>query len=84
MSQMATITSKMQLTLPVSVARKVGLKSGQKVSVSEKNGQIIITPAEKLVEELAGSLKYLKKKGNKTLNEIIEESKNIYFTSHKR
>lgn len=84
MQQMATITGKMQLTLPISVARKIGIKSGQKVTVSEKNGQIIITPAEKLVEELAGSLKLLKKRDNKTLDEIIEEAKRIYFKSHKR
>lgn len=81
---MATITSKMQLTLPVSIARKIGIKSGQKVTVSEKDGDIIITPAERLVKELAGSLKYLKKKDNKTLDEIIKEAKYTYFKSHKR
>lgn len=81
---MATITSKMQLTLPIAIARKIGIRSGQKVTVSEENGQIIITPTEKLVEDLAGSLKSLKKRDNKTLDEIIEEAKNIYFKSHKR
>lgn len=84
MTQMATITSKMQLTLPIAVVRKIGIKSGQKVTVSEENGKIIITPAERLVEQLAGSLRFLKKKDNKTLDEIIEEAKNIYFKSHKR
>jgi len=84
MAQMATVTSKMQLTLPVAVARKIGIKSGQKVTVFEKNGDIVITPTEKLVEELAGSLKSLKKRDDKTLDEIIEEAKSIYFKTHKR
>ena len=81
---MATVTSKMQLTLPIAIARKIGIRSGQKVTVSDKNGQIIITSTEKLVEELAGSLKSLKKRDNKDIDEIIEEAKSIYFKSHKR
>ena len=32
--QIATITSKNQLTLPVDIVRKIGLKIGQKVIVS--------------------------------------------------
>ena len=71
MAQIATITSKMQLTLPISIARKIGIKSGQKVAVSEKNGHIIIKPTEKLVEELAGSLRSFRKRDNKTPDEII-------------
>ena len=56
MSYMATITSKKQLTLPAELFRKVGFRVGQKVIVSEENGQLMLSSAEKLVEELAGSV----------------------------
>lgn len=77
--QVATITSKNQLTLPVDVVRKIGLKIGQKVIVSEESGRVIITPAQNLVEELAGSLKLPRKWKNKSIVEITESSKAEYF-----
>ena len=69
--QIATITSKNQLTLPVDIVRKIGLKVGQKVIVSEEGGKVVITPAEDLVEELAGSLKMPKKWKGRSMEEII-------------
>lgn len=79
MAQLATITSKKQLTLPASVFKKAGLRVGQKVIVSEENGHLLITPAEKLVEEMAGSVKVPKKFRGKDLDQIIEQSKREYF-----
>ena len=81
--QTATITSKNQLTLPVDIVRKIGLKMGQKVIVSEEKGKVILTPAGKLVEELAGSLKMPKKWQFKSMEEIIEISKKEYFKKNK-
>lgn len=81
MQQIATITSKMQLTVPIGIARKVGLKTGEKVSVDEKEGKIIITPMRALVEELAGSLSLPKRWQGKTMDEIIKEAKEEYFKS---
>lgn len=83
MSQIATITSKMQLTLPVSIARRFGLKKGQKVFVSEQNDQIVITPAEKLVESLAGSLRIPRRWEGKTIDQIIQEAKEEHFRKKK-
>lgn len=84
MNQVATITSKKQLTIPAAIFNKTGLKIGQKVLVSEDNGRLLITPTEKLVEELAGILTMPKKWKDKTLNQITEDSKKEYFRNHKR
>lgn len=80
---MATITSKMQLTLPAKVSRKLGIKQGEKVLVSEKRGRIIITSTKKMVEELAGSLEMPRKWKKKNLDQIIEEAKTSYFRKQK-
>lgn len=84
MNQVATITSKKQLTIPVAIFNKIGLRIGQKVLISEDKGRLLITPAEKLVEELAGILTMPKKWKNKTINQIIEDSKKEYFRNHKK
>ena len=83
MAQLATITSKKQLTLPSEVFKKAGLRVGQKVIVSEENGRLVITPAEKLVEELAGSVKIPKRLQGKDLDQTIEQSKREYFSKIK-
>lgn len=77
--QSATITSKLQFTIPILIARKVGIKSGEKVQVSEKNGNITITPVRKILMELAGSLALPEKWEGKDIDSIIKESKRKYF-----
>lgn len=79
MSQMATITSKKQLTLPAELFRRAGLRVGQKVIVSEDNGCLILTPAEKLVEELAGSVPVPPQWKGKSIDKIIDEARDEYF-----
>lgn len=79
MNQLATITSKKQLTLPVELFRKVGFRIGEKVIVSEENGSLKITSAEKLVEELAGSIPMPKEWEGKDIDQIVEEARNEYF-----
>lgn len=84
MNAIATITSKKQLTLPSKIFEKAGLKEGEKVIVSEENGRLIITPAEKLVEELAGSVSIPKHLRGKNLDQVIEQAKEAYFKTHKK
>lgn len=84
MTQLTTITSKKQLTLPAALFKKAGLKEGQKVIVSEENGRLIITPAEILVEELAGSLATPQKWQGKTIDEVIQKSKMDYFSNQSK
>jgi len=79
MNQSATVTSKMQLTIPMIIARKVGLTSGDKVAVSEENGRIVLTPMKQLVEELAGSLATPERWKGKDLDIIIKKAKQKYF-----
>lgn len=79
MTQIATITSKKQLTLPAELFRRAGFKIGQKVIVSEENGHLILTPAEKLVEELAGSVPVPEEWKGKNIDQIIEEARDEYF-----
>ena len=80
MNQLATITSKKQLTIPAAIFRQAGLEIGQRVIVSEENGSLKITPAERLVEQLAGSVPMPKKWKGKNIDEIIEESRDEYFS----
>lgn len=79
MNQMATITSKNQLTLPAELFRKVGFRVGEKVIVSEENGSLKITSAEKLVEDLAGSIPMPKEWEGKDIDQIVEEARDEYF-----
>ena len=79
MNYVATITSKNQLTIPIGLVRKTGLTAGQKISVSEEDGRLILTPMERLVEELAGSLSMPKKWQGKDVDGIVEKAKREYF-----
>lgn len=79
MNQMATITSKNQLTLPMALFKRAGFRIGQRVLVSEENGRLILTPAEKLVEELAGSVPMPAKWKGKNLDRIVDMARDEYF-----
>lgn len=83
MTYLATITSKRQLTLPVDVFRKFNLQQGQKLLIAEDSGRLIMTPAEKLVEELAGSVSVPKKLQGKDIDKIIEQAKENYFRHYR-
>lgn len=83
MAQMATITSKKQLTIPAAIFRQAGLEIGQRVIVSEENGSLKITPAEKLVDELAGSLEVPKKWKGKSVKWIKDHAIAEYFSRYK-
>ncbi|MBI2011486.1 AbrB/MazE/SpoVT family DNA-binding domain-containing protein [Candidatus Daviesbacteria bacterium] len=79
MTQIATITSKNQLTLPAKFVRKLNLKAGHKVVISEEDGKLTLTPARAVVEQLAGSVKIPQNLKGKDLDKIIEEAKDRYF-----
>ena len=75
----ATITSKMQLTIPIIIAKKVGITSGDRVTVSEENGNIILTPLKQLITELAGVLSIPDTWKRKDIDAIIQEAKTQHF-----
>lgn len=79
MSQYGTITSKNQITLPIKISQSLNLKPGEKILFSEENGRVVMTPAVKLVEELAGSVRLPKKWQGKDIDEVIELAKYEHF-----
>jgi bifunctional DNA-binding transcriptional regulator/antitoxin component of YhaV-PrlF toxin-antitoxin module len=80
MQQVATITSKKQLTLPSKLFKKVGFKIGQKVMIRESEGKLIIASGEKLVDELAGSVPIPKRWQGKDPNWMIDKAKEEYLS----
>lgn len=80
MSQMATITSKRQLTIPSQLFKKMGFKQGEKVIVTqEEDGSLKIKSAIQLVEELAGSIPVPTKWKGKNLDRIVKEARDAHF-----
>ena len=44
MAQIATVSSKGQVVIPADLRKKLRIKGGTRVAVSEKNGEITLTP----------------------------------------
>ncbi len=80
MNYIATITSKRQLTLPSKLTQKLNLKPGEKITIREENGHLVMTPTVRLVEELAGSLKLPNRFQGLDTQRIIEKAKEEFFT----
>ena len=56
--ELAKITSKGQITLPISIRRMLNLKDGDKVAFIEKNGQyILVNPVSLAIEEARDAFK---------------------------
>ena len=79
MNAMTTLTSKMQITIPTSMAKKLGLKKGNKLIVSHESNKLVLTPVQHLLQQVAGSLKKYQKPTQKPIDTIIEEAKEKYF-----
>lgn len=77
---MATITSKRQLTIPAKIFRKLGLQEGEKVRVSEEDGSIKITSYLKLLDKLAGSVKVPRRFKGLTIDQMIEKARKEHFS----
>jgi bifunctional DNA-binding transcriptional regulator/antitoxin component of YhaV-PrlF toxin-antitoxin module len=84
MEETATITSKRQLTIPISIFRKAKLKEGQKVLIKKEGGVINIQPVTALVEKLAGSVITPKRFKGKTPEEILAMAKREYFNTRSK
>lgn len=79
MAQIATITSKRQLTIPSKIFKKAGIRIGEKVVVQEIEDGLLIKPAIKLVEELGGSVSVPKKFSGIDIDKAIEIAKERHF-----
>lgn len=77
--ELAKITSKGQITLPISIRRALGLKDGDKVAFIEKNGQfVLVNPvllAIREVQEAYGGEG--EKLGLKDMDDVVDMVKEI-------
>lgn len=80
MIHLATITSKRQFTIPVLLFKKLNLKEGQKVLISEDSGRLTISPTLELVKQLAGSVSVPENLKDKNADEVIRLAKKAYFS----
>jgi AbrB family looped-hinge helix DNA binding protein len=85
MYQTVRITSKRQISIPVNIFNSLGLKKGDTllINVDFDNERIIMEKQEKILNQLAGSLKLPKKYKNKSLEQIVSDAKRNYFRSKK-
>ena len=76
--ELAKITTKGQITLPISIRKELNLKDGDKVAFMEKDGNyIIVNPIsltiDKAREEFKGEAKKLGLKNEEDVAEMIKE-----------
>lgn len=79
MRNMATITSKRQLTIPAHVFTALNLRAGEKVLIFSENETIKIIPALRLINRLAGSVTIPKRFQGLTMEELVEKAKKEHF-----
>lgn len=79
MMQMATITSKRQLTIPSKIFKKAGIGIGERVVVQEVEDGLLIKSAMKLVGELGGSVSVPKELRGVDIDKAVEIAKERYF-----
>lgn len=73
------ITSKRQITIPATIYRELNLKIGQNLIVERKKETILLVPAEKLVERLAGSVRVSEKLRGMNKEWIVRDAKKKHF-----
>jgi len=83
MTYMATITSKRQITLPASLFSELGLKKGQKLTITKRGDELIMKSALSAMYRLMGSVKRPEKYKGMDIDEMIEKSKMEYFSKKK-
>ena len=76
--ELAKITSKGQITLPISIRKMLNLKDGDKVAFIEKNGQfIVVNPVSLAIDNarnaFKGEAKRLNLKNNDDVVELVQK-----------
>jgi antitoxin PrlF len=51
------VSSKGQVVIPVELRERLGLEKGTRAMWREENGQLVLTPVERLLDEIQGFLK---------------------------
>lgn len=77
-----TLSSKRQMTIPKRVADAFGLKAGDQIAVSVRrdSGEIILRPRIGDITKLFGILADVKIPKGKTVDDLIDESRQDYLT----
>lgn len=79
MTQLATMTSKRQLTIPAEIFNRLGWSKGQKFFISEEDGEVKLRPAKAVVSRLAGSVKIPQRYQGLSVDQIVEKAKQEHF-----
>lgn len=78
MSQITTITTQGQVTIPLAIRKILGLKPKDKVAFKNERGKIYIEPAENFLE-MKGSIKSKTKYSDRLAEKsVLEYKKNEY------
>lgn len=83
MTYLATITSKRQITLPAALFSDMGLKKGQKLTITKRGDELVMTSALAAMYRLMGSVKRPAKYKDMDIDEMIEKAKMEYFSKKK-
>lgn len=77
--ELAKITSKGQITIPVNIRRALKLKDGDKVAFVEQNGQYILTnPTMLAIQQLQDDFDgFAKENGLETMEDVVEMVKEV-------
>ncbi len=84
MVEVATVTSKGQVTLPVSVRRKLGLQEGSKLIFLEEGGEVRLLTGEDLEKRFAVFERRGKEIGltPQRLSALVKEAKDRLWKEH--
>ncbi len=55
--QYTTVTRKGQITIPINIRRRLNLEEGDRIAVTLEGDQVLLRPAEGVVDQTAGMLK---------------------------
>lgn len=55
--QTLRITARGQITIPAELRKRLGIKTGSRIGWTEENGRLVLTPIDRLLDEIQGFLK---------------------------
>lgn len=77
----ATVSSKNQITLPVSITRQLGIQAGDKVAIEVIGREIIIVPEpDSWVQHFKGSMRGIYTQGGQTVQRYVAEERASWET----
>lgn len=75
-----TVTSKNQITIPIDFIRKLNIKKGERLIISEENGVIFMQKNSQLLDKYQGFLKVPKHLRGRNLDDVIAQAKKERFS----